>query len=674
MHSPGELEKIDTALARTLPDAWPIFFRGRRLRPMQRSAIPLIVRGDSVLLAAPTASGKTEAAVAPLFQRHVSFQRADLGLVYVAPTKALVNDIYERLRDYLEGRSPGLVQRHTGDRHEFDRADGAFVLVTTPEALDSLILMRAANLASVRAIVIDEIHLLHGAPRGQQLRHVLARLRRATSIPRDVRDGFQIVGMTATIDDLPSVRDVWMGSDGQIVTAGEAREINLQRCTVALGPPVERARRRAAALASWLTAHTPPKVLVFSNSRNGAHQAAAELSRELQGSRWPVHLHIGILGAGERERVEAAMKRERFGICVATSTLEIGIDIGDVDAVALLEPPPTVSAFLQRIGRGNRRTDICRVIALHETDAEADVVDALLRCAETGHLDDAHDYDRPSVRFQQVLSLAWKGVRDDRPLTRRNLADRTGGDSHAEVVSDMLETGALVEVRGALIPADRWMDEGDARRIHTVIAGGGGRSIVDVIDGEVVANAGGPQAAGAALFLGGRLRRVVEAASGGVYLEHPQSGDERRPLAILPSTRGRRGLGRPIVWALAEAAGADPRIWRRDASGLITWGGEGFNRILADLLESNDVAENLAMSDFGLEGLDWRQPLDLSRLREMASDTAKRPFVPEALGRYFAQPSRYYSALSPTLQRREAAHAVPYVPFERWLKDCQAIT
>jgi len=168
----------------------------------------------------------------------------------------------------------------------------------------------------------------------------------------------------------------------------------------------------------------PAKVIVFANSRNSAHQIAAELSRALRQSRWPVHLHIGILGSAERERVETAMKREQFGVCVATSTLEIGIDIGDVDAIALSEPPSRIGAFLQRIGRGNRRTDRCRVVALYDTDDDRALLEALLRCAQNGRLDDLHEYDRPSVRFQQVLSLAWRGVRTDKSLTLRNLTDR----------------------------------------------------------------------------------------------------------------------------------------------------------------------------------------------------------------------------------------------------------
>ena len=92
-----------------------------------------------MLFAAPTASGKTEAAIAPLYQRHVSFRRTDLSTVYLAPTKALVNDLYERMIAYLGTRREGIIARYTGDRHEFRSASGVFCLLATPEALKQMI-------------------------------------------------------------------------------------------------------------------------------------------------------------------------------------------------------------------------------------------------------------------------------------------------------------------------------------------------------------------------------------------------------------------------------------------------------------------------------------------------------------------------------------------------------
>ena len=406
-------------LASMMPEAFPIFFSGRQPYPGQASVMPEIVRGSNVLFAAPTASGKTEAAVAPLYQRHVSFRRSALSTVYVAPTKALVNDLHERLVTYLGIRQPGTIARYTGDRHEYTRADGAFCVVVTPEALDSLQLRRPELLQSVRSIVVDEIHLLHGQARGQQLRHVISRIRSAAMVPRSKRDNFQIVGMTATLDDMHGVASLWLGEEAKVLSHGSAREIDLELVDVVVEEPGQADRAKAQQLARWLGRTGAEKVLVFTNSRNGAHAIAAHLHQELAGTRWPVHLHFGALPAAQRERVEEQMRSDRFGVCVATSTLEIGIDIGDIDTVVLAEMPRSVNGFLQRIGRGNRRSGICRVVGFRSSEDDEQLLQALLDCGRRGDLDDVYEYDRPSVRFQQVLSLAWRATRQDRSLTEK---------------------------------------------------------------------------------------------------------------------------------------------------------------------------------------------------------------------------------------------------------------
>jgi len=367
----------------------------------------------------------------------------------VLAQKALANDIFERLDSYL------------GARHDFGDREGLFCLIVTPEALDSLQLVRPEALAGVRAVVVDEIHLLHGAPRGQQLRFVLDRVRGASDPSIHPRDAFQVVGMTATIDRLEEVRDLWLGPDGVLVRHGAPREISLELLNIEAGaqPGDDKAGKSARALAQWLRTSETPKVLVFDNTRNGAHALAAALDRELRANFGnekmpPLHLHLGVLSAIERDRVESAMKTDRGGVCVATSTLEIGIDIGDIDAVVLATPPGNVGSYLQRIGRGNRRSGLCRVIALYSGPEGAAMHHALLDCARRGELDDVHEYDRPSVRFQQLLSQAWLATRNEDGLDPADLPRRTGGHHHREVLSDMIATGALIQSRGVVFPND----------------------------------------------------------------------------------------------------------------------------------------------------------------------------------------------------------------------------
>lgn len=656
-------------LARMMPDAFPIFFSGRQPRPGQAMVMPEVVRGADVLFAAPTASGKTEAAVAPLYQRHVSFARGRLSTVYVAPTKALVNDLHERLIGYLGIRQRGTIARYTGDRHELHTAEGVFCLLTTPEALDSLQLRRPQVLAGVRAVVVDEIHLLHGQPRGQQLRHVIARLRRAATPPFVPRDRCQVVGMTATLDDMGSVAKTWLGDEAKVISHGAPREIDLELIQYDEGE--EDSRGKARALARWLEKSGAQKVLVFENSRNGAHTLAACLHRELEGARWPVHLHFGALAAVERERVEEAMRKERYGVCVATTTLEIGIDIGDVDAIVLGEPPRSVSGFLQRIGRGNRRSGICRVIAFRGSDDDERLVRALVDCASRGDLDDVHDYDRPSVRLQQVLSLAWRATREDRPLSAAALCAEAGDEGHVPIIADMIDTGCLINVRGALVPCDRLIDAADAGKIHSVIAGRIGTAAVDLQTGKPALWDVDEATTGGAVFLGGSMRRLTATAEGGVYLR--EKTGRAHPLARIKGTGPAAPMSRSILWGLARQGGFDPTRWRLTGAELQTFGGETFNTLLAALFTRLAPKRRFTPTPERVVGPVLVFDLSIDDIRRLADAAQASGDLPLSVAGKFTNSSLFFGELSAEMGAHEKRASIPWASFRRWLEKIEAI-
>ena len=650
-----------------MPDAFPIFFTGRQPYPGQVMVMPEVVRGHNVLFAAPTASGKTEAVIAPLYQRHVSLKRLNLSTVYVAPTKALVNDLYERLVGYLGAR--GAITRYTGDRHEFRNASGVFCLLATPEALDSLQLRHPEMLAEVRSVVVDEIHLLHGQPRGQQLRHVIARIRHAAAPPAVPRDTFHVLGMTATLEDMAGVANIWLGKGAKILSHGAARDIDLQLVHVeADGDPD---KRRAAALAQWLDETGAEKVLVFSNSRNCAHALAAHLHRELEGTRWPVHLHFGALSAMERERVENEMRTKRYGVCIATSTLEIGIDIGDVDAIVLGDPPHSVSAFLQRIGRGNRRSGVCRVVAFRASDDDERLIRALVDCGRRGELDEIHEYDRPSVRFQQVLSLCWRATREDRGLSLAALCAQADTEEHRAVINDMVQTSCLKCVRGALIPCDRLIDEADAGQIHTVISGRAGRAVVDMRTGKTALRDADESTAGGAIFHAGSMRRLITAPEGGTYLG--EQGGRSQALARIRGTGAALPIGRSIIWSLARQHGFDPTRWRLDDTELVTWGGETLNRLLVALLARQAPKCSLVVTPAAVLGPFVGLDASLGTIRELARAAEAAGDLPLSIAGKFANSSRYLNELSNELAAREKRLSVPWAAFHRWLDRVQGI-
>lgn len=658
-------------LARMMPDAFPIFFSGRQPYPAQASVMPEIVRGRNVLFAAPTASGKTEAAVAPLYQRHVSFRRGALSTVYVAPTKALVNDLHERLVTYLGIRHPGTIARYTGDRHEYSRADGAFCVVVTPEALDSLQLRHPGLLHSVRSVVVDEIHLLHGQARGQQLRHVISRIRSAAKSPRFPRDTFQIVGMTATLDDMPGVADLWLGEDAKVLSQGTPREINLELVDVVFEEPGQADRAKARQLARWLERTGAEKVLVFTNSRNGAHAIAAHLHQELGGTRWPVHLHFGALPATQRERVEELMRTDRFGVCVATSTLEIGIDIGDIDTVVLADMPRSVSGFLQRIGRGNRRTGTCRVVGFRSSSEDDDLLYALLDCSRRGDLDDVFEYDRSSVRFQQVLSLAWRATREDRSLTVKQLAVEAGTDDHKSVVYDMLATGCLIDLQGALVPSDRLVDEGDAGRIHTVISGGTSSAVVDIKTGDTAFRDADTASMGGALFHSGSMRKLMSGGDGTAYLG--EAAKASHPLAKIKATGAALPTSRSIIWALARQSGYDPTRWQLSGSTLLTWGGQTLNTLLAAVFSRTATDRRFSPTPTAVSGDIFAIDLSLDNIRDLARRIETTNDLPLAIASKFVGPSRFLGELSHAVAADEKRRSVPWALLHRWLDRVEGI-
>jgi len=664
MHSHGN-ENI-ARLMKSMPDAWPLFFYKRGPRPIQLSAIPQILRGESIFLTAPTASGKTEAAIAPLYQRHISFKRDNLSVLYIAPTKALVNDIYYRLCDYLgtDSGSSG-VCRYTGDHHDFKEPAGNFILVSTPEALDSLQLTNPHKLQYLRAIVIDEVHFLHGKGRGEQLRYVIDRIRAKTVSPKDPRDNFQIIAMSATLNDMESVGHLWAGETVRIVSATDPRDIGMNFLSIPDGKVSEQANAIAQILYEYIEINKLPKVLIFANTRNDAHELSIALNEVFQGTRWPIFLHFGILEATERDIIEKELKDGRYGICVATATLELGIDIGDIETIMLLSPPQTVSSFLQRIGRGNRRSEICQVVALYRNDSEEILYRSLLNLGRQGRLEPVHEYCRPSVAFQQVTSLAWQGIRTDRPLTMRNIVARSGGHNYADIVDDMLSEGHLKLSSGALILSDELYEQGEMRIIHSVISGSSGRQVVDAVTGQSVASLGVGAGAGI-YFLGGQLRSMGSSGSDGYILEKIGKGSSKG-IGKIPAARGGGGLSRELAWKIAELTGYDPRFWYWDGDRLVTWGGTDNNQLLVYLFNKHGLGSPSGYDAFAILGLDGSEDVDPERVAELVSDGLDLPLKN---AEKFRESTRFYRLLGAHLKSIEASGAVPAEEFNHWLRDC----
>lgn len=362
------------------------------LRPLQREAMAPVLRGDDALLLAPTAGGKTEAAIFPVLTQMTAKRWTGLSVIYLCPLKALLNNLLPRLEVYggWAGRRVALWHGDTtsGQRRAI-LATPPDILLTTPESLESMLV--SANVdhkrlfADVRAVVIDEVHAFGGDDRGWHLLAVLERLTRIRG------QAIQRIGLSATVGNPDQLLRWLQGSaervrPGVVVapsadSAGEAvsRVRSAGPSTAAIADPaadaditldyvgsVENAAKVIAAL------YAGEKRLVFCDSK----RLVEHLGAQLRERGVTTHLVHASLSLDERRRAEQAFAEGRDCVIVSTSALELGLDVGDLDRVIQVNAPLTVAAFLQRLGRTGRRPSArrnCLFLALHE--------DALLHAA-----------------------------------------------------------------------------------------------------------------------------------------------------------------------------------------------------------------------------------------------------------------------------------------------------
>jgi len=392
-----------------LPRVYDAFFGNRRdLLPSQKVAIPIVLEGKNLLLIAPTGAGKTEAVVAPLAEKALDF-RGQTYALYIAPTRALANDLEVRLKEQLERCGLRLAIRH-GERNTVQGKQPPAFIMTTPESLEVMLSVMPEyareRLREVRAVVVDEAHQFFGTRRGLQLVCLLERLKHHAQHP------LQRIGLSATIAEPERVAEFLQGSDEpvQVVSVKGQRQLRVYISFVGSPTPDDFGDAAAEWLNEILANHR--KVLLFANTRATCDWLCWQLSKRLS---VPVLLHYSSLHRDYREWVEKTFRQTQRAVCVATSTLELGIDIGDIDAVVLWGAPHSVTSFLQRLGRGNRRTDTSIVYAAcpqwHPSGAPSDPDDDLLRfvaltyCALNDEMETQGEPHYYSVLLQQLLAL-----------------------------------------------------------------------------------------------------------------------------------------------------------------------------------------------------------------------------------------------------------------------------
>ncbi|WP_339187762.1 DEAD/DEAH box helicase [Paenibacillus sp. FSL R5-0490] len=362
--------------------------RWESLRPAQIEACNICFHTPHhMLIAAGTASGKTEAAFFPALTELYERPSKSVGILYIGPLKALINDQFERLKDLLsEGNIP--VWHWHGDVPQAEKTklmkNPSGVLQITPESLEGLLMNRPnaipALFHDLRYVIIDEVHAFMGADRGIQVLSALARIERmAGCAPRRV-------GLSATLSDYDTATS-WLAAGTQqgvdVVSSPGGRKLRLrvEHFSFPDAQDEEQAEQLHNARKAYYdfiyeSTHRK-KALIFTNSRTDAEVTILELRRVAarRQERDVFHVHHGSISAMLREETEAALRTGSGpAVAAATVTLELGIDLGELERVVQLGAPYSASSFVQRLGRSGRREDLASemlFVCPEEEDEEA---------------------------------------------------------------------------------------------------------------------------------------------------------------------------------------------------------------------------------------------------------------------------------------------------------------
>jgi len=419
------------------------------LRPVQKASIHAILDGANCVILAPTAGGKTEAALLPLLSQMDREDWPPISVLYLAPIRALLNNQEARLE-----RLTGLVGRRAGKWHGDVSASTRRrisqappdLLAITPESLEAMLLSTRVParrlLGQVRAVVVDEVHTFAGDDRGA---HLVALLERVTRV---AGADIQRVGLSATVGD-PEVIAGWLSGSSlrpqRVVDPGGPRtspEIHIDHVG---------SLDNAARLVDELYPKT--RRLVFVDSRRRVEELGYKLAqRGVQ-----VYLAHSSLALAERTAAERAFEEGSNCVIVATSALELGIDVGDLDHVLQIDAPSTVSAFLQRMGRTGRRPGARANCTFLATDEDAVLqAAALVELFEEGFVEPAVPPTwTPHILAHQIIALAlqetgvpkhawWQWVEGCAAFGGLSANERTG------LVAHMIQQDILNEVDSRL--------------------------------------------------------------------------------------------------------------------------------------------------------------------------------------------------------------------------------
>jgi ATP-dependent Lhr-like helicase len=484
------------------------------LREVQEQACRTIRAGGDALIIAPTAGGKSEAALIPVMDDLLKHGRPGISCLYISPLKALINDQEERFSTFCIPSSLSVLKWH-GDVSRGERSwkegEPPHFLMITPESLEVLLQekTRAPDLRQVRYIIVDELHAFVESERGVHLKMLLHRMDELT------KRKIQRIGLSATVGNPQDVL-YWLSDGRHAAELVQVPSAPQEKQFLFIVEPEEKDR-----IDALVRIVAGKKALVFVNSRGSAEQLVKACAGRIRN----LHIHHSSISPASRKLAEDAFISQDGACIVCTSTLELGIDIGDLDVVVQVGPPDSVSSFLQRMGRSGRRGKAAYVAWILKNPRDLLFSIAIIECAVQKHVEDLRPMKKPyNVLIQQVLLCLHNHSR----TTRRDLAAfllnapvfRDLDPRVLDRIVDYLTERGYLTMDGEMImtgpEAERIFGRSNWKDLYSVISGGGAYravtpdgEVVGMLDAEFVKSNGSGE-----VSLGGRSWTLVKCDEG----------------------------------------------------------------------------------------------------------------------------------------------------------------
>jgi len=514
------------------------------LRQVQENACRIIQSGSDALIIAPTAGGKSEAALIPVMDDLLKHGRPGIACLYISPLKALINDQEERFRTFCVPTALSVMKWH-GDVARGERmwkpGESPHFLMITPESLEVLLQENtlASDLREVRYIIVDELHAFVETERGVHLRMLLHRMDRLTG--REI----QRIGLSATAGN-PEELLHWLSDGRHAAELVHVPAIPEEKQFLFVTEEGENDR-----IDALVRAVSGRKALVFVSSRSSAEQLVSACAGRIRN----LHIHHSSISPASRKLAEEAFHSQDGACIICTSTLELGIDIGDLDVVVQVGPPHSVSSFLQRMGRSGRRGKAAYVVWILKDPRELLCSIAIIECAIQKQVENLRPQKKP---FGVMLQQVFLRLRHHPRTTRRDLVSfilaapvfrATDPRILDRMLGHLLQNGYLTTDGEMIMPgpeAERVFGRSNWKGLYSMISGGGEFRAVTP-DGEVVgmldAQFVGSPASGE-ISLCGRSWRMVKC------------DEEHRIVVVVP---GGAGYAR-VFWTGGNDDGFSPLV------------------------------------------------------------------------------------------------------------------